>query len=290
MLHLGARNCNTSEGKKYTPKVLSALKIQVPQQAKKEVWCIPKSLFSWENEENTYTPKNLQGGCWGPLRAALVYRFWPPNTDTDRDTEFNSVFIFEATVIMLRGGLKGGLTERGVFTTACQCIVSPHGRTGNRPVTSRPCKLMKHDQIAHDNRLPVHPKGPFRTKNTTTIVKIVNYYAVVFLLRPPNLVRRGPFFERKNVYNSQENGVRTRCAAIVNHPAVLKILRVVNLLRVVFLVRRGPLGLSALAFAATSYCHPGRHANVGVCPFCCKNLCSSSIFCAVVGKLGAAEP
>ena len=43
--------------------------------------------------------------------------------------------------------------------------------------------------------------------------------------------------------NSQENGVRTRCAAIVNHPAVLKILRVVNLLRVVFLVRRGPLGV-----------------------------------------------
>ena len=86
------------------------------------------------------------------------------------------------------------------------------------------------------------PKGPFRTKNTTTIVKIVNYYAVVFLLRPPNLVRRGPFFERKNVCNSQGKGVRTRCAAIVNHPAVLKILRVVNLLRVVFLVRRGPLG------------------------------------------------
>ena len=89
---------------------------------------------------------------------------------------------------------------------------------------------------------PDFPKGPFRTKNTTTIVKIVNYYAVVFLLRPPNLVRRGPFFERKNVCNSQENGVRTRCAAIVNQPAVLKILRVVNLLRVVFLVRRGPLG------------------------------------------------
>ena len=40
----------------------------------------------------------------------------------------------------------------------------------------------------------------------------------------------------------RKNGVRTRCAATVNHPAVLKILRVVNLLRVVFLVRRGPLG------------------------------------------------
>ena len=74
------------------------------------------------------------------------------------------------------------------------------------------------------------------------MVKIVNYYAVVFLLRPPNLVRRGPFFEGKNVCNCQGNGVRTRCAAIVNHPAVLKILGVVNLLRGVFLVRRGPLG------------------------------------------------
>ena len=87
------------------------------------------------------------------------------------------------------------------------------------------------------------PKGPFRTKNSTTIEKIVNYYAVVFLLRPPNLLRRGPFFERKTICNSQENGVRPRCAAIVNHPAVLKILHVVNLLRVVFLVRRGPLGI-----------------------------------------------
>ena len=67
-----------------------------------------------------------------------------------------------------------------------------------------------------------HPKGPFRTKNTTAIAKIVNYYAVVFLLRPPNLVRRGPFLVRKNVCNSQETGVRTRRAAIVNHPAVLK--------------------------------------------------------------------
>ena len=71
----------------------------------------------------------------------------------------------------------------------------------------------------------------------------MNYYAVLFLLRPPNLVRRGPFLVRKNVCNSQETGVRTRRAAIVNHPAVLKILRVVNLLRVVLLVRQGPLGI-----------------------------------------------
>ena len=88
----------------------------------------------------------------------------------------------------------------------------------------------------------IFPKGPFRTKNTTTIAKIVNYYAVVFLLRPPDLLRHGPFSERENVCNSQENGVRTRCAAIVNHRAIVEILHVVNLLRVVFLVRWGPLG------------------------------------------------
>ena len=35
------------------------------------------------------------------------------------------------------------------------------------------------------------PKGPFRTKSTTTIAKILDYYAVVFLLRPPDLLRRG---------------------------------------------------------------------------------------------------
>ena len=86
------------------------------------------------------------------------------------------------------------------------------------------------------------PKGPFRTKNTTAIAKIVNYYAVVFLLRPPNLLRRGPFLERENVSNFQENGVHRRRAAIVNHSAVVNSLHVGNLLRVLFLVRRGPLG------------------------------------------------
>ena len=72
--------------------------------------------------------------------------------------------------------------------------------------------------------------------------KIVNYYAVLFLLRPPNLVRRGPFLVRKNVCNSQETGVRTRRAAIVNHPAVLKIPRVVNLLRRSIFTTAGSFG------------------------------------------------
>ena len=38
---------------------------------------------------------------------------------------------------------------------------------------------------------------------------------------------------------TQENGARTRCAAVVNHSAIVNSLLVVNLLCVVFLVRRG---------------------------------------------------
>ena len=59
----------------------------------------------------------------------------------------------------------------------------------------------------------------------------MNYYAVVFLLRPPNLLRREPLFEGTNDCNSQENGVRTRRAAIANHYAIVNLLRRANLLR-----------------------------------------------------------
>ena len=53
---------------------------------KNEVWFIPKSLFSRETEGNAYTPKSLQGVCWGPLHAALVYRFRPPIPGKTRGT------------------------------------------------------------------------------------------------------------------------------------------------------------------------------------------------------------
>ena len=68
------------------------------------------------------------------------------------------------------------------------------------PPEKSPAKSSK----IYTTKIPDTPKGPFRTKNTTAIAKIVNYYAVVFLLRPSDLVRRGPFFERKNVCNFQE--------------------------------------------------------------------------------------
>ena len=80
---------------------------------------------------------------------------------------------------------------------------------------------------------------------------------------PPQFTTPWTFFERNNGCNSQANGVRTRCAAIVNHPTVLKRLRVVNLLRVVFLVRRGSLG--DIAFVGVYFC---RHFHVHSCQHC----------------------
>ena len=44
----------------------------------------------------------------------------------------------------------------------------------------------------------------------------------------------------------KEDGVRTRCAAIANHSAIVNSLCVVNLLRVVSSVQRGPLGRKAV--------------------------------------------
>ena len=65
-------------GKKFFTKGVFSSENSSASTGKREVWCIPKSLFSREKEENTYTPKSLQGVCGGPLRAVLVYRFWPP--------------------------------------------------------------------------------------------------------------------------------------------------------------------------------------------------------------------
>ena len=82
----GKKVTKKSEGKKYTPKVFSALKTQVPQQAKKEVWCIPKSLFSREKKENTwprprflptfYAKKSLKLGKMWTSRPKKHDQFW----------------------------------------------------------------------------------------------------------------------------------------------------------------------------------------------------------------------
>ena len=45
----------------------------------------PKKLvFQGKKKENTYTPKSPQCVCGGSLRAALVYRFWPPSIGAQR--------------------------------------------------------------------------------------------------------------------------------------------------------------------------------------------------------------
>ena len=70
-------------GEKVYTKVVFSSENSSSSTGKREVWCIPKSLFSREKKENTYTPKRLQGVCGGPLRGVLVYRFWPPKIKSD---------------------------------------------------------------------------------------------------------------------------------------------------------------------------------------------------------------
>ena len=72
-----ARSTKNPKIAQNTPKVFSALRTRVSQQAKKRFGVYQKACFQGKKKENTYTPKSLQGGCWGPLRTALVYRFWP---------------------------------------------------------------------------------------------------------------------------------------------------------------------------------------------------------------------
>ena len=67
------------EGKKYTPKVFSALKLKCLNRQEKRFGVYQKASFQGKEKENTYTPKSLQGVCGERFRAVLVYRFRPPN-------------------------------------------------------------------------------------------------------------------------------------------------------------------------------------------------------------------
>ena len=67
----------------------------------------------------------------------------------------------------------------------------------------------------------------------------------MFVLRPPDLLRHEPLFDGTNVFNSQENGDGTRCAAIVNHYAIVNLLCRANLLRRSIFSTVGSFGESA---------------------------------------------
>ena len=87
-------------GKKYTPKVLSAVKLTCLNRQKRGLVYTKKLVFKGKKKENTYTPKNLQGGCWGPFRAVLVHRFWPHNAKFPVGvTDLKSKGIFGTLVI-----------------------------------------------------------------------------------------------------------------------------------------------------------------------------------------------
>ena len=104
-----------SEGKKYTPKVSSALKTQVPQQAKKRFGVYQKACLQGKKKENTYTPKRPQGVRGGPLCAVLVYRFWPP-------TGMFSSFAFLAQMPRTEGVFSGGCHPSVGLNFGLKCL------------------------------------------------------------------------------------------------------------------------------------------------------------------------
>ena len=71
--------------------MFSALKTQVPQEAKDKFAVYQKPCFQGKKKENTYTPKRFQGVRGAPLRAVLVYRFWPPIFNSIRGPSLSSL-------------------------------------------------------------------------------------------------------------------------------------------------------------------------------------------------------
>ena len=120
------RNGKESEGKKYTPKVFSALKTQAAQQAKQGFGVYRKACFQRKRRKNAYTPKSLQGVCGGPLRAVLVYRFWPPkrigrSEKALRIRRFMSKFL---GVSLLSSASKKARTWEHAAGTPCKLLSS----------------------------------------------------------------------------------------------------------------------------------------------------------------------
>ena len=70
------------------------------------------------------------------------------------------------------------------------------------------------------------PKGPFRTKNTATTAKNSELLHRSAFTTPPRFTTPRVLLGEGDVCDSQENGVRTWCTAIVNHGAMVKVLRV----------------------------------------------------------------
>ena len=80
------------QAQKYTPKVFFTSGKQVPQQAKKQVWCIHNRLFlNGKEGEISYTPKRLPSACGG-----LFTQYWCIESD-----------LLTKSDVVLLGGLSG---------------------------------------------------------------------------------------------------------------------------------------------------------------------------------------
>ena len=75
-----------------------------------------------------------------------------------------------------------------------------------------------------------YPEGPHHSKQTTATQNIVNYYAVVFSLQPPESLRPGRFLRKKNActFKIQEIGICPGEVAIANHCPIANSLQAVD--------------------------------------------------------------
>ena len=87
--------------------------------------------------------------------------------------------------ISISGRLKREVTESGVSAYACQQIVSQRPWTGNRTVTQMLHPLLKDNQIARDNRLPVQCRC-LRSLRHRTVIPVATHCLFTPCLNMPN--------------------------------------------------------------------------------------------------------
>ena len=102
----------------------------------------------------------------------------------------------------------------------------------------------------------VRPHLPSAEITTPEHYGIVNYYAGVFLLRPPYLLRCEPLSEGQNACKTQENCVSTGGVVIVNHCVIVNLLRILNLLRRSIFSTAGSFGICLRSETQEPVCRP----------------------------------
>ena len=187
---------------------------------------LPVFLF-WEQFSNYHGAETKPiFSCFSPEIPFLAFEAGSQaqrdrKRQRDRETEKHTTHLNFFDVNFFSAALKG--TNLRGQTPICGFLQVP-ARFLRFPAKKMwcPAKICVSQMVCFQGK----PKGPFRTKNTTMIAKIVNYYSVVFLLRPPKCTTPWtPSLRGKMSVIPRKIVSNTRRAAIVNHPAVLKTLR-----------------------------------------------------------------